>query len=183
MVALSALLVPILVATVLVFIASFLAWMVLPHHKSDWGKLPDEEKAREALKGTPPGQYTMPHAASKEDWKDEGWQAKIKAGPNAMICVLPNGMPNMGKSLVLWFIHCLFVSFVVAYLTGRLLGPGTDYLEVFQIAGTAAWLAYSFAHVPGAIWMGRSWSSTIKDWIDGLVYALLTAGAFGWLWP
>jgi len=24
---------------------------------------------------------------------------------------------------------------------------------------------------------------TIKEMIDGLVYALLTAGTFGWLWP
>jgi hypothetical protein len=24
---------------------------------------------------------------------------------------------------------------------------------------------------------------TIKETVDGLIYALLTAGAFGWLWP
>jgi hypothetical protein len=27
------------------------------------------------------------------------------------------------------------------------------------------------------------WGTTIKEVIDGLVYGLLTAGTFGWLWP
>jgi hypothetical protein len=27
------------------------------------------------------------------------------------------------------------------------------------------------------------WSMTIKEVVDGLVYGLLTAGTFGWLWP
>jgi len=30
---------------------------------------------------------------------------------------------------------------------------------------------------------GQTWSSTINELIDGLVYGLLTAGTFGWLWP
>ena len=34
-----------------------------------------------------------------------------------------------------------------------------------------------------SIWYRRAWSTTIKTTVDGLVYALLTAGMFGWLWP
>jgi len=33
------------------------------------------------------------------------------------------------------------------------------------------------------IWKGQTWSVTFKEVVDGLVYALLTAGTFGWLWP
>jgi hypothetical protein len=27
------------------------------------------------------------------------------------------------------------------------------------------------------------WSATLKNMFDGLLYALVTAGTFGWLWP
>jgi hypothetical protein len=36
---------------------------------------------------------------------------------------------------------------------------------------------------PLSIWYHRDWSTTIRSTIDGLIYALLTAGVFGWLWP
>lgn len=180
---LSALWLPILIATVLVFIASWLAWMVLPHHRSDWSGLANEEAVRAALKGIAPGEYTVPHAATPDAWKSPEWKKKAEEGPNAFLTVVPSGLPKMGKNLAQWFVFCLVVSIVVAYVTGRALGPGSDYLRVFRIAGTVGFLAYSAAHVPGAIWMGHAWSRTVKDVIDGLVYGLLTAGVFGWLWP
>jgi hypothetical protein len=34
-----------------------------------------------------------------------------------------------------------------------------------------------------SIWYHRSWGTTLRYTVDGLVYALLTAGIFGWLWP
>jgi hypothetical protein len=71
----------------------------------------------------------------------------------------------------------------VAYLTGRTLSPGTEYLTVFRVAGTTAWLAYGAASVTDAIWFGRPWSSVVKTLIDALIYGMLTAGVFGWLWP
>jgi hypothetical protein len=33
------------------------------------------------------------------------------------------------------------------------------------------------------VWMGRSKSVTLVGTIDALVYGLVTAGTFGWLWP
>ena len=183
MVPLSSLWLPIVGSALVVFVASAIAWMVLPHHRSDWSKLPDEESARTALSGVPPGEYTIPHAATSADWKSDTWKEKAKAGPNAFLSVIPSGLPNMGKSLTQWLIYCLAVSTFVAYVSGRTLAAGTDYLMVFRIAGTVAFLAYSSAHVSGAIWMGHGWGRTIKDVIDGLVYGLLTGGMFGWLWP
>jgi hypothetical protein len=34
-----------------------------------------------------------------------------------------------------------------------------------------------------SIWLQRSWCTTAKATLDGLLYAALTAGTFGWLWP
>ncbi len=179
----TALLLPILLSAVVVFIASAIAWMVLPHHRTDFRKLPDEEKARAALKGVAPGEYCFPHAATAADRKSPEWLAKMKEGPNAFVTVVPSGPPKMGKELTLWFIYCIVVSIFVAYVTGRALGAGSEYLKVFRIAGTVAFLAYASAHASGAIWLGHRWSRAIKDILDGLVYGLLTAGVFGWLWP
>ncbi len=39
------------------------------------------------------------------------------------------------------------------------------------------------ATVPDAIWFGRPWSAIGKNLFDALMYGLLTAGVFGWLWP
>jgi hypothetical protein len=33
------------------------------------------------------------------------------------------------------------------------------------------------------IWKGLPWSMVLKEAFDGLIYALLAAGSFGWLWP
>jgi hypothetical protein len=44
-------------------------------------------------------------------------------------------------------------------------------------------MGYTLALWPMSIWYRRAWTITIKSTIDGLIYALLTAGTFGWLWP
>jgi hypothetical protein len=54
---------------------------------------------------------------------------------------------------------------------------------VFRFAGTTAFIGYSVALWQMSIWYRRAWSTTIKATVDGLIYALLTAGVFGWLWP
>ena len=89
----------------------------------------------------------------------------------------------MGKQFVLWFLFSVIVGVVCAYVAGRTLAPGTDYLQVFRVTGTVAWVAYGFAYVQEGIWFGRPWSFVFKQLFDALLYALVTAGAFGWLWP
>lgn len=174
---------PIVVSAVLVFFASALIWMVVQWHNADWSGLPDEDAVRAALKGTPPGDYSMPHAKSNKDRADETWQAKCKEGPNAMLTVLPSGMPNMGKQLGLWFVYCLVIAWFVAYVLAAAVPADSHYLHVFRIAGVVAFLAHSAGAIPQSIWFGHGWGRTFKDILDGLVYALLTAGVFGWLWP
>jgi hypothetical protein len=68
-------------------------------------------------------------------------------------------------------------------VAGRALPVGAPYLRVFQLVGATAFIAYAAALWQMSIWYRRAWSTTIKATIDGLVYALLTAGTFGWLWP
>ena len=182
-VALTSLWLPILLSAITVFVASSLIWMVVQYHNSDWQKLPDEEGARSALNGIPPGQYSLPHAADNKARQSEEWQAKYKEGPAAMLVVLPHASIAMGKQLGQWIVYTLVLSTLVAYVAGTTLPAGSDYLKVFQVVGAVAALAYAGNAAAGSIWFGHTWSRTVKDIVDGAVYGLLTAGIFGWLWP
>jgi hypothetical protein len=75
------------------------------------------------------------------------------------------------------------VEIFAAYIAGRALSAGAPYLHVFRFAGATAFVGYSLALWQMSIWYRRAWSSTIKATVDGLIYALLTGGVFGWLWP
>ena len=89
----------------------------------------------------------------------------------------------MGRNLILWFLYSVVVSLFAAYLAGRALSPGASYRTVFRFAGATAFIGYAAALWQMSIWYRRAWATTIKATADGLIYALLTAGAFGWLWP
>ena len=182
MVGLAGLWLPILVSAVLVFIVSSILHMVVQHHNSDWSAMPGEDKVREAMRGVPPGNYNLPHVSSMKELQNEGVLAKFKEGPVGLVLVQPNGPPAMGKSLVQWFIYSIVVSVFVAYVTSRTVGADGHYLQVFRVAGACAFLAYAGGQPIESIWKGVRWSTTVKNTVDGLLYALVTAGAFGWLW-
>ena len=90
---------------------------------------------------------------------------------------------NMNRALGQWFVYCLVVGLFAAYVTGLALGPGAEYMAVFKIASTAAFMGYALAHAQDAIWQSQGWAATARSMADGLIYGLLTGGAFGWLWP
>lgn len=185
MITLDMLWLPILLSAVFVFLVSSVIHMALPWHKGDYAKVPNEDKVMDALRpfAIPPGDYMMPRASSMKDMSSPEFTEKMKKGPVMIFTVVPNGPATMGKSLTLWFLYSVLVGFFAAYLTGRTLAAGAEYLEVFRYVGTTAFLGYSLALLQTSIWYRRAWSTTIKSMIDGLIYALVTAGVFGWLWP
>lgn len=185
MVPIGSLLIPIIASAVLCFLASFILHMLLPFHRGDMKKVAKEDELMEAMRrlNIPPGDYGVPHAGSPEAMKDPAFIDKMKKGPVVYMTVSPGGAYPMGKYLSLWFVYQVVVSFIAAYVAGRALAPGAPYLEVFRFAGCAAFLSYSMAVPQHSIWYRRNWGTTIRSMIDGLVYALLLGGVFGWLWP
>ncbi len=185
MVGLSALWLPILLSSVLVFVLSSVIHTVLPWHKSDYPKLPNEDRVMDALRplAIPPGDYMMPRPSSRQEMRSPQFVEKFKKGPVVMFTVFPGGSMSMGKNLVMWFLYSVVVGCFAAYVAGRALPAGAAYLQVFRFAGVTAFVAYSVALWQMSIWYHRSWVTTIKATVDGLIYALLTAGTFGWLWP
>jgi len=185
MMTLSSLWLPILLSAVIVFIASSVVHMVLGYHRNDFARLPAEEQVRDALRplAIPPGEYVMPYAGSAKAMSDPAFVDKLRQGPVAFITALPNEVPGMAGNLLLWFVYCVVVAVFAAYLASRTLAAGADYLAVFRVVGCTAFLGYTVALWQNAIWYHRAWATTAKLTVDGLIYSLLTAGIFGWLWP
>ena len=186
MVALSSLLLPIFVSAVFVFVMSSVIHMAFSFwHKTDYPALPNEDKVMDALRplAIPPGDYMMPRAGSMAAMKSPEFMDKMKKGPIMVMTVMANGPWSMGPSLAMWFIYSMVISFFSAYIASHALPAHAHYLEVFRFIGATAFMGYTLGLWQMSIWYKRSWTTTIKSTIDGLVYACLTAGTFGWLWP
>jgi hypothetical protein len=131
----------------------------------------------------PPGDYAAPHAGSAAGMNEPAFVAKATKGPIAFMTLAPGGPPSMTSNLVLWFLYSIVVGLFSGYIAGRAVGPGADYLTVFRFVGATTFMGYAFALPQQSIWYRKSWATTLRSVFDGLIYGLLTAGAFGWLWP
>lgn len=185
MTATAALWLPILLSAIVVFIASSVIHMATPWHKGDYPAPPRQDDLQAALRpfNIPPGDYMLPRAADMKAMQEPEFQEKLRQGPVMSMTVMPSGDFSMGKPLVQWFIYSLVVSFFAAYIPGRTLGAGADYMQVFQIASVTAFVGYALALWQGVIWYKRSTGVAVRTTIDGAIYAMLTGGMFGWLWP
>jgi hypothetical protein len=176
---------PILLSSVIVFVVSSIIHTLTPWHKGDYVKVPNEDRLRDALRplAIPPGDYTVPRPSSTEEMKSPAFVEKVKQGPNLILTVIPNGPWSMGRNLALWFLYSVVVGAFAAHVAGRALPPGASHDAVFHFTGVTAFIGYSVALWQMAIWYRRAWGTTIRATVDGLIYALLTAAVFGWLWP
>ena len=185
MVTLTALWLPILLTGVVVFMVSAMIWMVMPHHKNDFARADDEDALMDAVRDSAggPGMYMFPWAPDSEQ-SSEGYRERLAAGPVGILRVrdpaaVIDMKPAMAKSILLHLVVAVFV----AYLAASTLEVGASYLSVFRVAGTAAFMAHGFIGFQESIWFGLPGKVAFKHACDGLVYALLAGGIFGWLWP
>jgi hypothetical protein len=185
MIALSSLWLPILLSAVIVFIASSVIHMAPLWHRGDYAPLPHEAEVLSALRpiAPPPGEYILPFTTDRKELNSPEFAAKMAQGPVAMITVLPNGPFSMVRPLAQWFVYLLIVAIFVASILSHTLPAGTIYLRVFKLAAVTSFMGYALGLLQNSIWLRRSWGLTLKACGDGLIYAGLTAGTFGWLWP
>ncbi len=174
---------PILGSAVGVFFLSFVFWAATPWHYPDVGVVPDAEAADRAVEslGLKPGFYMIPNTHDSAEMRSQAFVDRMERGPWAGITVMRR--PNMGRNMVLSFLVALAVSVLVGYLAASVLPPGAGAPEVFQVAGTAALLAYGFGGMTTGIWFGKPAGWAVRDFIDAVAFAALTGGLFAWLWP
>jgi len=174
-----------LLAAVLVFVASSVIHMVLQLHKGDYKKLANEDAVRDVLRaGAPaPGQYVLPHCSDAKEMANPEFVEKLRRGPNGVLFVRPSGEVKLPAFLGKWFGYTFVVGLLAGYVARASLPAGASFVAVFRVVGAASWLAYAWQSPSDSIWMGKPWSITFRAMVDGLIYALLTALAFAWLWP
>jgi hypothetical protein len=177
--------IPVVVSTVVVFVLSSLAHMVVKHHKNDYKGLSGEDAVREAIRkaGPAPGLYFLPHCSDHAKMKEPEMMKKWEDGPVALLTVMRNGCPGMGKYLSLWALLCLFISFTAAYVARHTLTYGADGLTIMRITGTVAFAGYAFGYFQDSIWKGIPWSNSLRSIADAAVYAVATGLVFRLLWP
>jgi hypothetical protein len=174
---------PILVSAVLVFAASSVIHMALPWHDKDFKKLADEDAVMDALRpfNLAVGEYVAPRPDSMAHMNTPEFKAKAARGPRFGLAILRD--TSMPRNLAVWFVYLIVVSVFAAYVAAIALPAGTPYMTVFRVVGTVAFAGYALALWQNWIWYSTGTGHTVRSTIDGLVYALLTGGAFGWLWP
>jgi hypothetical protein len=179
------LLLPILVSTVVVFVASSVIHMVLQWHTPDYRKLANEDEVRAAIRaGAPaPAQYIFPHCTDAKEAATEAMKRKFEEGPVGVLYVKPSGQVQLGPFLRNWTLYVLVVVLLVAYVTRAARAPGASFTAVLQVAAVTGWLAFSWQGPADSVWKGKPWSATARDMVDGLVYGTLTGVIFAWMWP
>lgn len=176
---------PIVLGTALAWVASGLIHMLFKYHNSDYQSLSNEDEVMDAVRRGSPGLgiHHFPHCPDMADMKNEAMQQKFIQGPVAFLTIFPKGLPNMGKLMVQQISFFLAGCVLIAYSATLVLTSGADYMTVFRFVSTVSFLAFGWALIPMSIWFGHLWSTTAKYLLDALIYALVVAGTFAWLWP
>jgi hypothetical protein len=185
MVGLSALWIPIVVSAVFVFITLAHIHMLPGWHSADMSAVPGEDTVMETLRrlNIQPGEYRFPYGNTTKEMEAPAFVEKMKAGPVGVMTIRPSGELPFGKMMGQWFVYSLVIAVFAAYIAGRTHPRGAPFLEVFRVSGAVAFCCYVVALWQSWIWWGKSTRLTLTYSVDGLVYALVTAAAFGWLWP
>lgn len=185
MVTVTSLWLAILLSGVAVFFLSFLMWMVMPHHKTDWKKLPAEDDVLAVLKakGIVSGQYMFPYCSDPAQMKDPAWKKKYEEGPAGFIHLRGPASCNMGPNMAQSFVFNLVISAVVGWVATLAFGAGEAKSQVWLLVAVVSTMAYSTADFWKSIWASHSWSMTLKSLFDCAIYGVATGALFAWQWP
>ena len=172
---------PILVGTFVLWILSFVAWAVLPHHFGDRSKIDNEEGLMEYIREVPPGNYFFPYCGSSKEQTDKAYMERYTAGPRGTLNIY--NMPNMPSNMIRTILYFFVTIFTIAYITHVACPPGdaaTTFMKVFRVAGTIAVLNYASSGVLSRIWFTeRMWTNIV----DGIVYGITLGLIFAFFWP
>jgi hypothetical protein len=171
---------PIVVSAVVLFFASFLSWMVLKLHVTDWNRIAKEAELMAAVKqcDLPVGSYMFPRCENHAEMQTPEFQAKYAAGPRGVMTIL--APTNMGQNLGLTFLYFLAVSAGLACLTFIAFPHGAAFHSIFGFVFLAAFMTFLAAMVQHAIWFRPR---IVGHVIESVAYAALTAVIFAALWP
>jgi hypothetical protein len=184
MIPIASLLLPVLLAAVAVFAYSFLAWMVLPHHRRDIRPLPNEVPLVEAIAAMDiePGLYMFPNCEDPADYRSEAFLARYRQGPWGTLTIRPS-KPNFGANLGLSMVLYLLTAFGSAWVVSLAVTDAATFGAVFGPALMIGFLAYGVGPLCGASFLGKPVRFMLTDLLDATVSAGLNAAVLALLWP
>ena len=179
------LLLPIVLASVAVFILSTIIHMAMPWHKSDYGNVPNDDAAIAAIQSLnlAPGDYAVPNPRLPGGGKNPNFIAHFERGPAFHMTVIPPGGMHMGKYMGPWFGFMLLISAIAGWVTGSIVAPGGNPHAVFHFSAIITACSYGFGTWPLSVWYHRKWSTAFKETFDAILYGLATGAVFMWMWP
>ena len=171
---------PVLAAGLATHVMSALAWMVLPHHKPEWKRFPEEDKLLDLINEgpVPADQYMFPFAADTVEMKSEEFQQK-QGKCRGMLILWPTQL-NMGAAMGQTLAFFFFAAFCIGYVASLALEPGESFFQVFRVATTVGLLTHCLGIFPGVFWFKQR---VLMDLADKVAYAIVTGLIFAALWP
>jgi hypothetical protein len=174
---------PILVSAVLVFVLSAASHMALPWRRNEWGRITEFDALQAALRGVKPGLHAFPASPDPKQQMTKEWMDRWAKGPSGWLTLAPPGPIDMRRNMALSLLVFLAVAFLDAYVAFHALGPAPRPRAVFRIVGTVGFMTFGVASVFDSIWYHRPWRAYVSDVIDALLFGLVMACVFAWLWP
>ena len=173
------------------FVWGFLAWAVLPLHKSSFRPVTNEDAIVAALKSSiaAEGLYYFPAMpqetantpADQRAAMMETWMNKQKAGPVGMIVYHPQGMDPMMAGQFIWgFVIFLVGAYIAAWFLSRSTAAASSYISRVAYCGMlGVFISFGY-HIPNMNWMFMPMDHTtamVADVVIGWLLAGLAIAA------
>jgi hypothetical protein len=174
---------PTLVSAVAVFILSSIIHMVVPWHKNDYSRFPDEAAVLDSLRmhNLASGEYMAPRPSSRQDMSSPEFREKVKRGPLVILNIAHGDSVSMGRPLILWFVYVVVISALAGHIAWSINHDDSAY--IFHAVALTALLGYAGALWQQTIWFRKPWLTSFKGTVDGLIYAVVTGMIFVYFWP
>jgi hypothetical protein len=176
---------PTLLSAVAVFILSSIIHMVVPWHRNDYTKFPDEAGVLDALRAfnLASGEYMAPRPASRADMGSPEFAEKVKRGPLVILNVASGDSVSLARPLILWLVYVIVVSAMAGHIAYPRHDLQVDSRSIFHTVALTSLLAYAGALWQQTIWFRKPWLTSLKSTFDGLIYAVVTGLIFVYFWP
>ncbi len=162
---------------VVLFIWSFLTWVILPLHEPSLHKIPNEDAAISALQSNldEHAVYIFPKGPgpSADQASEDAWMKKMKRGPTGMIIYDPRGTdPMMPHQMVIGLILDILSAMIVVWFLSRSTALGSQFIGRVAFCSMFGIFVSIFDHLMTWNWMGFP---------GDFVHAMMIDAVLGWI--
>ena len=167
-----------LVGGIILFVWSFLAWVILPLHTPTLHGITNEDAVISVLQQSlqSKGVYIFPHnpGMSAGEGAQSAWTDKMKRGPTGLIIYNPDGTdPMMPGQMIVGLILNVLSAVLVAWLLSRSTALASSYFGRVTFCGLFAIFVTLFDYLSMWNWMGYPQDFTVALILDSFIGWLL----------